>query len=112
VGPGAVTPFCSCSSIPLLIGFVETGIRPGVSLSFLTASPMVNEVAVGVLASVIGWKFTALDVAASAWRSSAAWCWSVILKKGVKVPLLALLASHLATAFVVVGLLFSLKCVL
>ncbi|MGA7948625.1 MAG: permease [Thiobacillaceae bacterium] len=63
VGLGAVTPFCSCSSIPLFIGFVEAGIPLGVTLSFLIASPMVNEVAVVVLASVIGWKFTALYVA-------------------------------------------------
>jgi len=62
VGLGAVTPFCSCSSIPLFIGFVEAGIPLGVTFSFLIASPMVNEVAVVVLASVIGWKFTVLYV--------------------------------------------------
>jgi len=62
VGLGAVTPFCSCSSIPLFIGFVEAGIPLGVTLSFLIASPMVNEVAVVVLASVIGWKLTAIYV--------------------------------------------------
>jgi len=56
VGLGAVTPFCSCSSIPLFIGFVEAGIPLGVTLSFLIASPMINEVAIVVLASVIGWK--------------------------------------------------------
>lgn len=48
VGLGAVTPFCSCSSIPLFIGFVEAGIPLGVTLSFLIASPMINEVAVVV----------------------------------------------------------------
>jgi uncharacterized membrane protein YraQ (UPF0718 family) len=64
VGLGAVTPFCSCSSIPLFIGFVEAGIPLGVTLSFLIASPMINEVAVVVLASVIGWKFTVLYVVA------------------------------------------------
>ena len=63
VGLGAVTPFCSCSSIPLFIGFVEAGIPLGVTLSFLIASPMINEVAVVVLASVIGWKITAIYVA-------------------------------------------------
>lgn len=63
VGLGAVTPFCSCSSVPLFIGFVEAGIPLGVTLSFLIASPMVNEVAVVVLASVIGWKMTAIYVA-------------------------------------------------
>lgn len=62
VGLGAVTPFCSCSSIPLFIGFVEAGIPLGVTLSFLIASPMINEVAVVVLASVIGWRFTVLYV--------------------------------------------------
>jgi uncharacterized membrane protein YraQ (UPF0718 family) len=45
VGLGAVTPFCSCSSIPLFIGFVEAGIPLGVTLSFLIASPMVDLVA-------------------------------------------------------------------
>jgi uncharacterized membrane protein YraQ (UPF0718 family) len=58
VGLGAVTPFCSCSSVPLFIGFVEAGIPLGVTLSFLIASPMVNEVAVVVLATTIGWKMT------------------------------------------------------
>jgi uncharacterized membrane protein YraQ (UPF0718 family) len=63
VGLGAVTPFCSCSSVPLFIGFVEAGIPLGVTLSFLIASPMVNEVAVVVLASTIGWKMTLIYVA-------------------------------------------------
>ncbi len=56
VGLGAVTPFCSCSSVPLFIGFVEAGIPLGVTLSFLIASPMINQVAVVVLAGVIGWE--------------------------------------------------------
>ncbi|MGB9577990.1 MAG: permease, partial [Halothiobacillaceae bacterium] len=64
VGLGAVTPFCSCSSVPLFIGFVEAGIPLGVTLSFLIASPMINEVAVVVLASTIGWKLTLLYVLA------------------------------------------------
>jgi len=62
VGLGAVTPFCSCSSIPLFIGFVEAGIPLGVTLSFLIASPMVNQVAVVVLAGVIGWEMTLIYV--------------------------------------------------
>jgi len=62
VGLGAVTPFCSCSSVPLFIGFVEAGIPLGVTLSFLIASPMVNEVAIVVLATVIGWKMTLIYV--------------------------------------------------
>ena len=63
-GLGAVPPFCSCLSIPLFIGFVEAGIPLGVTLSFLIASPMINEVAVVGRASVIGWNFTALYVVA------------------------------------------------
>ncbi len=61
---GAVTPFCSCSSVPLFIGFVEAGIPLGVTFSFLIASPMINEVAVVILAGVLGWKLTALYVGA------------------------------------------------
>lgn len=64
VSLGAVTPFCSCSSVPLFIGFVEAGIPLGVTFSFLIASPMINEVAVVILVGVIGWKLTALYVAA------------------------------------------------
>jgi len=63
VGLGAITPFCSCSSVPLFIGFVEAGIPLGVTLSFLIASPMVNEVAIVVLATVIGWQMTLIYVA-------------------------------------------------
>ena len=59
---GVATPFCSCSSIPLFIGFVEAGIPLGVTLSFLIASPMVNQVAVVVLAGVIGWQMTLIYV--------------------------------------------------
>lgn len=62
VGLGAVTPFCSCSSIPLFIGFVEAGIPLGVTLSFLIASPMVDLAAIAVLLGVIGWKMTLIYV--------------------------------------------------
>ncbi|HEY0635828.1 MAG TPA: permease [Gammaproteobacteria bacterium] len=61
---GAVTPFCSCSSVPLFIGFVEAGIPLGVTFSFLIASPMINEVAVVILAGVLGWQVTLMYVAA------------------------------------------------
>ncbi len=61
---GAITPFCSCSSVPLFIGFVEAGIPLGVTFSFLIASPMINEVAVVILAGILGWKLTALYVLA------------------------------------------------
>ncbi|HFE37243.1 MAG TPA: permease [Gammaproteobacteria bacterium] len=61
---GAVTPFCSCSSVPLFIGFVEAGIPLGVTFSFLIASPMINEVAVVILAGILGWKLATLYVLA------------------------------------------------
>lgn len=64
IGLGAVTPFCSCSSVPLFIGFVEAGIPLGVTFSFLIASPMINEVAVVILAGILGWELTLLYVAA------------------------------------------------
>jgi uncharacterized membrane protein YraQ (UPF0718 family) len=64
VGLGAVTPFCSCSSVPLFIGFLEAGIPLGVTMAFLIASPMINEVAVVVLAATVGWKVAALYVVA------------------------------------------------
>lgn len=59
---GAVTPFCSCSSVPLFIGFVEAGIPLGVTFSFLIASPMINEIAVVMLLGIVGWKITLLYV--------------------------------------------------
>jgi len=53
---GIFTPFCSCSAIPLFIGFVEAGVPLGVTFSFLVASPMINEIAVGLLLSTFGVK--------------------------------------------------------
>jgi len=64
VSLGAVTPFCSCSSVPLFIGFVEAGIPLGVTFSFLIASPMINEVAVVILLGILGWKLTLMYVLA------------------------------------------------
>jgi len=61
---GAVTPFCSCSSVPLFIGFVEAGIPLGVTFSFLIASPMINEIAVVMLLGIVGWEITLLYVTA------------------------------------------------
>ncbi len=61
---GALTPFCSCSSVPLFIGFVEAGIPLGVTFSFLIASPMINEVAAVILVGILGWKLAALYIAA------------------------------------------------
>ena len=60
---GAVTPFCSCSSVPLFIGFVKGGIPLGVTFAFLVTSPLVNEVAVAVLLGSFGVKTTAIYVA-------------------------------------------------
>ena len=66
---GIVTPFCSCSAIPLFLGFVEAGIPVGVTFSFLIAAPMINEVALVLLVSLFSWKvaviyvFTGLSVA-------------------------------------------------
>ena len=57
---GVITPFCSCSSIPLFIGFLEAGIPLGVTLSFLITSPLVNEVALVLFIGLFGWKITAL----------------------------------------------------
>ena len=59
---GAITPFCSCSSIPVFIGFIEAGVPFGVAMSFIITSPMINEIAILVLASVIGIKITVLYI--------------------------------------------------
>jgi len=53
---GIVTPFCSCSAVPLFIGFVESGIPLGITFSFLIASPVINEIAIGLLWSYFGLK--------------------------------------------------------
>lgn len=55
-GLGIVTPFCSCSAIPLFLGFVESGVPLGVTFSFLIAAPMINEVAVVLLFGMFGWQ--------------------------------------------------------
>ncbi|MDY0028761.1 MAG: permease [Pseudobdellovibrionaceae bacterium] len=60
---GAITPFCSCSSIPLFIAFLSSGIPIGVTMAFLITSPMVNEVAALLFGEAIGWSFTIAYVA-------------------------------------------------
>lgn len=55
-GLGVLTPFCSCSAVSLFIGFVSAGVPLGVTFSFLIAAPMVNEVALGLLFALVGWK--------------------------------------------------------
>ena len=62
-GLGVITPFCSCSAVPAFIGFVAAGVPLGVTMSFLIASPLVNEIAIGLLLSLFGWQITALYVA-------------------------------------------------
>lgn len=59
---GIVTPFCSCSAIPLFLGFVESGVPLGVTFSFLIAAPMINEVAVILLYGLFGWQVAAIYV--------------------------------------------------
>jgi len=57
---GIVTPFCSCSAVPLFIGFLRAGVPLGVTFSFLVAAPMINEVALGMLFAMFGWKIAAI----------------------------------------------------
>ncbi len=59
---GIVTPFCSCSAIPLFLGFVEVGVPLGVTFSFLVAAPMINEVAVILLFGMFGWKVAVIYI--------------------------------------------------
>ena len=60
---GIVTPFCSCSAIPLFLGFVEAGIPIGVTFSFLIAAPLINEVALVLLIGLVGWEIALIYVA-------------------------------------------------
>jgi uncharacterized membrane protein YraQ (UPF0718 family) len=59
---GIVTPFCSCSAVPLFIGFVTTGVPLGVTFSFLISAPMINEIAVVLLYGLFGWKVAAIYI--------------------------------------------------
>lgn len=59
---GIITPFCSCSAIPLFLGFVESGVPLGVTISFLIASPMINEVAIILLYGMFGWQVTTIYI--------------------------------------------------
>ena len=56
------TPFCSCSAVPLFIGFVTAGVPLGVTFSFLISAPMVNEIALGLLYGLLGWKVAAIYI--------------------------------------------------
>ena len=59
---GIITPFCSCSAVPLFLGFIEAGIPLGVTFSFLISSPMINEVALVLLLGLFGWKIAFIYV--------------------------------------------------
>ncbi|MHB8903555.1 MAG: permease, partial [Patescibacteria group bacterium] len=59
---GIITPFCSCSAVPLFLGFVEAGVPLGVTFSFLIASPMINEIALVLLFGLFGWKIALLYI--------------------------------------------------
>ena len=61
-GFGAITPFCSCSSIPLFLGFTMARIPLGITMSFLITSPLINEIAVVLLWGLLGWKFTVIYI--------------------------------------------------
>lgn len=60
---GIITPFCTCSAIPLFLGFIEAGVPLGATFSFLIASPMINEVAIVLLLGLFGWKITLMYIA-------------------------------------------------
>jgi uncharacterized membrane protein YraQ (UPF0718 family) len=59
---GIITPFCSCSAVPLFLGFVEAGVPLGATFSFLVSSPMINEVALVLLLGMFGWKVASLYI--------------------------------------------------
>lgn len=59
---GIITPFCSCSAIPLFLGFIQAGVPLGVTFSFLVASPMINEVALVLLLGLFGWKIALIYI--------------------------------------------------
>ena len=59
---GIITPFCSCSAIPLFLGFIQARIPIGVTFSFLISSPMNNEIAIALLFGIFGWKITAIYI--------------------------------------------------
>ena len=59
---GIPTPFCSCSAVPLFIGFVESGVPLGITFSFLIASPLINEVAAAMLLAMFGWKIALIYI--------------------------------------------------
>jgi uncharacterized membrane protein YraQ (UPF0718 family) len=59
---GIITPFCSCSAIPLFLGFIQAGVPLGTTFSFLVASPIINEVALVLLLGLFGWKIALIYI--------------------------------------------------
>ena len=83
---GIVTPFCSCSAVPLFVGFVSAGVPLGVTFSFLIAAPMVNEIALGLLFALLGWQvaltYLAFDRFEAGWAAvkeivGKVWYWII-----------------------------------
>lgn len=108
---GSVTPFCSCSSVPLFIGFVEARIPLGITFAFLIASPMINEVAVVMLITILGWEVALMYVLAGVvvayvgsivieWFKPERWVesyvWDIKMKHqvGMEVPVHSMQARH------------------
>lgn len=83
---GIVTPFCSCSAIPLFLGFVESGVPLGITFSFLIAAPMINEVAVILLYGMFGWRVAAIYIGTGLFIAIVAgWIiWKLKLEKWVE----------------------------
>ena len=80
---GIVTPFCTCSAVPLFIGFVQVGIPLGVTFSFLIAAPMINEVAVVLLYGMFGWRVALLYVVTPHCPDRREWQWRIRPAKGL-----------------------------
>ena len=70
---GAITPFCSCSSIPLFMGFIEARIPLGVTFAFLITSPLINEVAIALFIGMFGLKITLAYIFAGIWKCRNLW---------------------------------------
>lgn len=84
---GIMTPFCSCSAVPLFLGFIEAGVPLGITFSFLVASPMINEVALVLLAGMFGWKIALVYVASGfAIAVGAGICIGTLRVEGLLMP--------------------------
>ncbi|WP_298067306.1 permease [uncultured Mailhella sp.] len=101
---GAVSPFCSCSSVPLFLGFTSAGIPLGITMAFLITSPIINEVAVVLLWGLLGWKFTVVYAGIGIGAGIAGGCFmdairadrwlQPLVRDAMKTPLLPLTLSR------------------